>query len=139
MAARILVAMADAPMSDQALAFALETFPDADITVVHIVGVPGWWMAEAATLALANDIGQAVEDRAATVFERARSIAEEYDRDIVTVADVGHPARAILRRAGDFDHVVIGSHARNLDARILLGNVAEAVTRRAPVPVTVVR
>lgn len=139
MAARILVAMADAPMSERALAYALETFPEAEITVVHVVGVPTWWMAEAADIALADDIAQAAQDRAASVFERAAAIAEEHDADVATVVDLGHPGRAIPRRAADFDLVVIGSHARGLDGRILLGNVAETVTRRSPVPVTVVR
>jgi nucleotide-binding universal stress UspA family protein len=39
----------------------------------------------------------------------------------------------------DVDHVVLGSHGRKGLTRVLLGSVAEAVVRRSPVPVTVVR
>jgi len=39
----------------------------------------------------------------------------------------------------DVDHVVMGSRGRSGVGRVLFGSVAEAVTRRASVPVTIVR
>ncbi|MBS8121362.1 universal stress protein [Haloferax volcanii] len=51
----------------------------------------------------------------------------------------GHPAKSIIKRAGDFDTVIIGSHGGTVAERLFVGNVAERVFRRSPVPVTVVR
>ena len=46
-----------------------------------------------------------------------------------------------MRHARDhaFDLIVIGTHGRTGVKRILLGSVAEEVTRHAPCPVLVVR
>ena len=42
-------------------------------------------------------------------------------------------------RAEACDAVVLGSHGGNLQSRLFVGNVAERVFKRSPVPVTVVR
>jgi len=39
----------------------------------------------------------------------------------------------------DVDHIVMDSHGRSGASRVLLGSVAETVTRRSPVSVTIVR
>lgn len=139
MISRVLVPMDESEMAENALRYALEAFPDAEITVFHVVGEPSAMWGEAASLALADDIGQAAEEHASDVFDDARAIANEYDREIRTDAQVGHPTRAILNTAEGFDTVVIGPHGGSLADRFLMGNVAETVFRRSPVPVTVVR
>ncbi|MFC4551598.1 MULTISPECIES: universal stress protein [Halorussus] len=139
MAFRILVPMDRSKMAEKALEYALETHPDAAVTVLHVVGVPSAFMGEAASLALDDDIETAAEAHAEDVFDRAREIAADRGVEIATVVDVGKPAKAIVSRAADFDAVVIGSHGSDLLERILIGNVAETVVRRSPVPVTVVR
>jgi nucleotide-binding universal stress UspA family protein len=73
------------------------------------------------------------------VVERAREIAADHDADIGIEVGNGHPARVILAVAEEYDTVVLGSHGGSLTDRLLVGNVAEKVVRRAPVPVTVVR
>ena len=90
-------------------------------------------------LALEDDLEAAAEERAKEVFDRAREIAAEHDVEISTVVRVGQPTRAILNRADDFDAVVIGSHGGSVADRLYVGNVAQKVFRRAPVPVIVVR
>jgi len=142
MLSRILVPMDDSDHSGRALAYALENFPDAEVTVLHVVGVPSMLMGEAVGLSLEDDIESAAQDRAEPVLSRAREIAAERDRDIDTVVGVGHPARNILHRAGNYDTVVLGSHGDDWSRatrRFLVGNVAETVLRRAAVPVTIVR
>ncbi|WP_122090313.1 universal stress protein [Halalkalicoccus subterraneus] len=139
MIARVLVGMGGSEMAERALGFALEAYPDAEITVLTVVGVPSGLMGEAAGLALAEDPPQAAAEHAKPVFERAREIAADHDREIDTAVALGGPARAIVERAEEFDVVVVGSHGRALSSRLLLGNVAETVTHRSPVPVTVVR
>lgn len=135
----VLVAIDDSEMGKQALRYSLEAFPDASVTVLHVVGEPSSMMGEATGLALADDLESEAEDYAKEKFESARSMATEYDRSIETTVDVGNPARAILNHAESYDTVVVGTHGGSLSDRLLVGNVAERVFRRSPVPVTVVR
>jgi nucleotide-binding universal stress UspA family protein len=139
MVSSVLVAMDDSEMADRALAYALEAHPDADITVLHVVGGPSGMLGQATTLALADDIESAARAHAEAVLERAEAIAAEYDRGVETIVEMGHPARAIVDHASDFDTVVIGSHGGSLADRLFVGDVARRVFRRSPVPVTVVR
>ncbi|MDL5362688.1 universal stress protein [Halalkalicoccus sp. NIPERK01] len=139
MIARVLVAMDGSEMAEKALEFALDAYPDAEITVLTVVGAPTWFMGEATGLALADDPQQAAAERARPVFERARALAAEHDAEIDTTVALGPPARTIVERADAFDVVVLGGHGRDLSSRVLLGNIAETVARRSPVPVTVVR
>jgi nucleotide-binding universal stress UspA family protein len=139
MGARILVAMDDSEMAEEALRYALETHTDAEVTVLHVVGGPSPMGGQATGLALADDIDEAAEDLAADVFATAREIAGEYDREIQTTVKVGHPARVIVKHAEGYDSVVIGTHGGSVVQRLLVGNVAEKVFRGSPVPVTVVR
>jgi nucleotide-binding universal stress UspA family protein len=54
---------------------------------------------------------------------------------------VGDPSIEIVKAAREWpaDLIVIGSHGRQGVSRMLLGSVAEAVTRHAPCPVLVIR
>ncbi|MFB6299276.1 MAG: universal stress protein [Halobacteriales archaeon] len=139
MSSRILVAMDNSEMAERTLRYALETHPGAEITVIHVVGEPSSMWGKAAEIALADDVEQAATELAEDLLENARAIAGEYDREIETQVQVGHPARAIIDQADAYDLVVIGTHGGTLTERLLVGNVAETVFRRSPVPVTVVR
>ena len=139
MVSRVLVPMDDSEMAADALRFALSAFPSAAVTVLHVAGGPTSYMGEAMSLAVADDVDGAVAERAEPVFERARAIADDVDREIATEIELGSPAKTIINHAEGFDLVVIGSHSSNLASRLLLGNVAETVARNAPVPVTIVR
>ncbi|WP_136686630.1 universal stress protein [Halorhabdus amylolytica] len=136
---QVLVAMDDSEMAERALEYALDTYPDADITVFHVVGEPSPWMGKAMSIAIEDDLEAAKRSHAEAVLEKAHTIANEYDHEIDTDVGMGSPAKAIVSRAEGFDHVVIGSHGGSLVDRLLVGNVAETVFRRAPAPVTVVR
>ncbi|WP_178917894.1 universal stress protein [Natronomonas gomsonensis] len=139
MTTRVLVPMDDSELAENALRYALETHGDAEITVMHVVGGPSSMFGEATTLALEDDIEAAAEEQASEVLDRARDIAAEYDRDIDTIIEMGRPARAIVERAETFDTVVVGSHGSSFADRLFVGDVAQTVFRRCPVPVTVVR
>ncbi|WP_415380882.1 universal stress protein [Halosimplex sp. TS25] len=139
MISRILVPMDDSEMSQQALTYALENHADAEITVLHVVGEPSPMWGAATGLALEEDLKSAAEEHAASVFERARETASEYDVEIETNVQLGSPVRAILNRAEDFDAVVIGAHGGTVADRLFVGNVAQTVVRQSPVPVIVVR
>ncbi|MFQ3284791.1 MAG: nucleotide-binding universal stress UspA family protein [Natronomonas sp.] len=139
MISRILVPIDDSEMAQQALEYAINNHPDAEITVMHVVGEPSPWGGAATSLALEEDLDEAAEERAEEVFDDARELAAESDVELTTEIQLGHPARAILNRAGDFDAVVVGSHGGSLSDRLVVGNVAQKVFRRSPVPVVVVR
>ena len=142
MPSRILVPMDDSEHAEAALEYALDTFPEAELTVLHVVGVPSSMMGEATGLALEVDLGDAAADRAAPVFERAHEIAADRDREITTTVGIGHPARNIIKRADDYDTIVVGEHGADRTRavrRFLVGNVAETVSKRAPIPVIIVR
>lgn len=136
---RILVAMDTSEMSERALEYALENHPAAEITVFHVVGEPSPWMGKAMSLAIEDDLEAAKQAHAESVLDRARTIASEYDHSIETEVGMGNPAKAIVNVAGDYDAVVIGSHSGSLVDQLVMGNVAETVFRRAPVPVITIR
>ena len=63
------------------------------------------------------------------------------DHDVVTAIEHGDPATEIIEYAEDVDAdvVAMGTRGRHGDHAFLLGSVAEAVVRRAPMPVLTVR
>jgi nucleotide-binding universal stress UspA family protein len=139
MISRLLVPMDDSEMARRALEYALENHPDATITVLHVVGEPSPWWGKAASLAIEDDFEALAEELATDVFDDARALAAEHGVEIRTEVQVGHPARAILRRAEDFDAVVLGTHGGSLVDQLIVGNVAQKVFRNAAVPVIAAR
>lgn len=131
--------MDDSELSERALRYALDAHRDADVTVLHVVGEPSPLMGETVRFALEENLEQAAAAHAEGLFERVREIADAYDAEVATEVTVGSPARTIVARAEKFDTVVIGSHGGSLVDRLFVGNVAESVVSRSPVPVTVVR
>ena len=61
--------------------------------------------------------------------------------DVEAVGEVGDPVEAILRAASEHsaDVIVVGSCGRGWFSRLLEPSVAEAVRRRAPIPVLFVK
>ncbi|MFA9425140.1 universal stress protein [Natronorubrum sp. A-ect3] len=139
MSETILVPHDDSEHADAALRFALETFPDAEIVVFHVVE----------PFAEHTDAG--VEDGrrwqrrarkyATDVFNGVHDIAAAVDASVETEWRYGRPKYVIVRylEEEDIDQVVMGSRGRSGLDRLLLGSVAETVVRRASVPVTIVR
>jgi nucleotide-binding universal stress UspA family protein len=139
MATRVLVPMDDSEMAARALEVAIETYPNAHLTVLHVAGGASPMMGHAAAIALADDPEAEAREQAADVFDRAAEIATAHDREIETIVELGSAGRAICNRAADVDAVVIGSHGGSLADQLFVGNVAKQVVRHAPVPVMVVR
>lgn len=139
MASTILVPLDGSPQSERALTFAVEEWPDARVTLLHVIDpVEAGYSAGRGIPSGAEEWYESAKARADELFGRAR---DDFDRDFETRTEVGRPAKTIVDMAesGAFDHVVMGSHGRKGVSRILLGSVAESVVRRSPVPVTVVR
>ena len=144
MGQHILVPVDGSEQAEQALEYALSERPDPAVTLLHVVNPVN-------TFGYGDDEYFDVESywaEARRQHERGERLLEEYretaaDRGIEaeTALRTGSPAREILAAVEELgvDHVVMGSRGRSGVGRVLFGSVAEAVTRRASVPVTIVR
>lgn len=143
MADHVLVPMDASELSREALLHALDEFPDATITTLHVTNP-----IEDTFVAGEEDFSadfEALEERsreiATSILDTAEEIAAEHDRTVGTERAFGAPAAEIVEYAEDHgvDHIVLGSHGRSGLARLFLGSVAEKVTRRSTVPVTIIK
>jgi len=137
----ILVPVDNSDESTKALEYAVEEYPDERITALHVVQFDRTSLYGDEGFLYSDEYREQVRKRGTDVLERASETAAEQGVDIDTALEMGKPARTITAYIAehDVDHVVLGSHGRTGPARGLLGSVAETVTRRSPVPVTVVR
>ena len=131
----VLVPMDDSEPARTALEYALAVFSTAEVTVVHAVDDLEAGYAGRAPVTTGTDDADEPD-----FFTDVRSIAAEYDRSVETVVMQGTSSDAILEYAdaNDVDGIVMGSEGRSGVSRMLLGSVAEAVTRQATIPVTIV-
>ncbi|OAQ53028.1 universal stress protein UspA [Natrinema mahii] len=130
MSRHVLVPMDDSAPARAALDHALEWVPADRLTVVHAVDDLE-----------ADYEGIVSGDDEPDFFADARAIADDRGRSLETaVVEGGGTAEAILEYVGeaDVDAIVMGSEGKAGVSRLLLGSVAEGVTRRAAVPVTIV-
>jgi nucleotide-binding universal stress UspA family protein len=137
----VLVGFDGSPLSERALTYAIETFPDTPITTIYVINpIDSVIDVETGGLPVAEDWYDSANDHATSIHTTATDLAATRDTELHTVTEVGKPARAILEYASDHDvdQIVLGSHGRSGITRTLLGSVAETVTRRAGVPVTII-
>ncbi|MFB6160102.1 MAG: universal stress protein [Haloferacaceae archaeon] len=125
--------------ADEAVAYVRETFPDAAVVLLGVVdpvhGIEGvdpdpdgnWHEATV----------RGAEDLLAGAAETLSGTGVDATAEVRT----GAPTATILEAVEEFDadEVVMGSHGRAGVSRLVLGSVAEAVARRASVPVTITR
>ena len=144
----ILVPLDGSPLSRRALRHALEEFPDASITVLHVVDLfePGYgaypdFETSYEPLMGSEEWYERAEEVSEQLFEDARELADDYDREVSTASEIGDPKRIIVDYADEeeIDHIVLGAHGRTEEERSVFGSIAEIVARRATVPVTLIR
>lgn len=141
----VLVPLDGSEPSWAAIDHAIENYAGDRITVLHVVdpsagsyaGAEGGYY-DPVAFDRARERG---EELCEDARERLRAAGVLESTAFETAVEVGGASRTILEYAEteDVDHVVIGSHGREGVSRILIGSVAERVTRRASVPVTIVR
>ena len=148
MTKQVLVPIDGSPLSLRALRHALTEFPDASVTVLHVVDLsePGYGThADVETsyepLMGSEEWYARAEEISERLFDDACELADDYDREISTTSEIGDPKRIIVDYADeeDVDHIVLGAHGRTEEERPLFGSVTEIVARRATVPVTIIR
>lgn len=139
----VLVAVDDSDPAAHALEFAVTEHADAKITALHVIDPRSVYGAVGFEDGVI-DYGAVIEAqqaRAERLLDGMREHVDDHGVDIETDHVVGQVSRSVLSYADehDVDHIVVGSHGRKGATRVLLGSVAERITRRSPVPVTVVR
>jgi nucleotide-binding universal stress UspA family protein len=142
MTRRILVPIDGSPPGWTALEFASEQFPDAAVTVLHVIDpIDGGFGVRTGLQRSSEEWYEEAKSESEALFEEARERTADSDLTVETAVEVGRPSRVVVEHSeeGDFDQVIMGSHGRSGVSRILLGSVAETVVRRSSVPVTVVR
>ncbi|MDQ2052087.1 universal stress protein [Natronolimnohabitans sp. A-GB9] len=148
---RILVPFDGSPLSREALETALAEYPDGEITALHVIDPfePGYsvydvpYDVESEPVHGSEEWYDRADDLSEDLLEEAQDAADEYEQeaDLTLETTVGEPGREIVSYAtdNDVDQIIMGSHSRDEDARILLGSVTESVVFRAPMRVSLVR
>ena len=137
---RILIAVDNSEIGTHATMVGLELASalGAQVAFIHVIGAAlsddAWMPVASLELSLPPD------------YEIAQVLASLRERvpipsDAAKFVPVGDPVEQIVGTARGWpaDLVVMGSHGRDGLNRVLLGSVAEGVTRHAPCPVLVVR
>jgi len=145
MAKKVLVPVDRSEQSRKAFEWATEEFDDASLVLLHVIEPLNVRFLEEAE----KEGGSlSIEERYEKVIGETEKflsqlVEDAKERDVEASYDYtdGKPSRGVLNyvEEHEIDHIVMGSHGRSGVARVLLGSVAENVTRRSPVPVTVVR
>ena len=142
MGKRILAPVDGSEQAHRAFEFVAEEFGDATVVLLHVVNpAEAGYSAQATIPAFSEEWYENEKAAAEELFDEIEGLAADTGLAVEREIEVGKPIRAIVEYAedSDVDQIVMGSHGRSGVTRILLGSVAEAVVRRSPVPVTVVR
>lgn len=140
----VLVPIDGSPHSEKAFDYVIKTVPDPTITLVHVVNPISVTQYAFEDDFDARGYERAIKERqeeAEEMLEEFRDRAVSHSIDAEAVLATGSPTKCILETADshDVDHIVMGSRGRSGVGRVLFGSVAESVTRRAAVPVTIIR
>jgi nucleotide-binding universal stress UspA family protein len=137
---RILIAVDGSQISSDAGGVGLDLAAalDAKVALIHVIGPAisdGAWYAVSSP-----ELMQPKAELTADIFASLRG-SGPIPPGSPTFVPVGEPAAAIVEAAREWSAnlIVIGSHGRSGFDRVLLGSVAEGVSRHAPCPVMVVR
>lgn len=132
----VLVAYDGSDPARTAFHHAIEHHPNEEIRLLRVVEA-----ADSSTGAALNLAQGLFEDRETSATADIEELVEQLDADVRTAVVTGDPAGKIVDYANEHevDLIVVGNHGRTGATRVLLGSVAEAVSRRAAVPVTIVR
>ncbi|WP_090618426.1 universal stress protein [Natrinema salaciae] len=138
--ARVLVPTLGRPREDDALAYALETFPDAEIILLSVTTPLDASLSEGGVLERTEERTAAARAAADTLLE---SVADPDGADRVRIETVeGRPGTVVPRYASEegIDHVVISGSGRGSAGffrRFLGRSIAATVVERTAEPVTV--
>ena len=137
----VLVPFDGSKLAVEALQFAYERFPEAEVTALFVVDTSVTYQPEKYVGVKLGEIYEQREKEGEAILDEAEAVAAEFDAPLTTAVEQGRPWQEILDYVDDHgvDHVVLGSHSRDFLERFFVGSVAERVVDRIPVPVTLIR
>ncbi|WP_192918599.1 universal stress protein [Salinigranum salinum] len=137
----VLVPFDGSKLAIEALRFAYERFPEAEVTALFVVDTSVTYQPEKYVGVKLGEIYEQREAEGEALLKEAEVVASDYDAPLTTAIEQGRPWQEILDYVDDhgIDHVVLGSHSRDFLERFFVGSVAERVVDRIPVPVTLIR
>ncbi len=115
----------------------------AGLVLLHVGSVPGTVSARAvvSTPGGPRDVGSLMHDDGLRRLEPYIRQAGAQGVEATPMVALGEPAAQILAAAGEVGarRIIMGTHGRQGLSRLMLGSVAERVSRRAEVPVQTLR
>lgn len=144
MGEHILAPVDGSDYSEKAFEYILDTLSPSHLTIVHVINPVSVWEygdEESFDYESYQREQERRQKQAEELLALLEAAANDAGIDTTVVLTSGKPSRRILEVAEEkgVDHIVMGSRGRSGVGRVLFGSVAESVTRRAPVPVTIVR
>ncbi|MFA9418441.1 universal stress protein [Natrinema sp. HArc-T2] len=138
---RVLVPVDGSDQSLAALEYATSQFSEGQIAIFHAVALPFEYDVDAIDGTYLENIVNDLPEQGESILDTASDAIEDDDLAVETALTYGAPSRSIVEYAVDneFDQIIMGSHGRSLPARLITGNVAETVSHRSPIPVTLIR
>ena len=103
------------------------------VDIMPFVGLPteGFW----------ESMKEILEEEGKEAFNKIESIAKEFDINIVSEILEGNPAKEIVEYANkkNINLIVMGTSGKSGIDKLLLGSVAEKVSKRAQCPILLVK
>lgn len=145
---KILIALDDGPISAHAadVGVALGKSLQSDMALIHVVAYPttapnaDLGMTPSTQLLVSSEILDIEMENGRKLLKGVRQRLS-LDPSVPEYLECGDPAPEVVKVANSWsaDLIVIGSHGRHGLDRLILGSVAESVTRSAPCPVLVIK
>jgi nucleotide-binding universal stress UspA family protein len=136
----ILVAYDGSNPAQKAVKRAVRAADGEEIILLRVIEAAGG-MLEAGLDIVQERLKEMQDEKTNELSEEIKPMLETEGVEFRIETVVGKPSRKIVSFAeeNDVSEIVVGSRGREGVSRVLLGNVAESVVRRAPVTVIVVR
>ncbi|WP_138004348.1 universal stress protein [Halalkalirubrum salinum] len=136
----ILVAYDGSNAAQKAVNRAVKAADGEEIILLRVIEVADG-MLEAGIDIVQERLKEVQDEKTNEVSEEIKPMLEAEGVEFRIETVVGKPSKKIVSFAeeNDVSEIVVGSRGREGVSRVLLGNVAESVVRRAPVTVIVVR
>lgn len=136
----ILVPYDGSRPAQKAVEHAIRVTDDEEIILLRVIELSDG-MIDAGIDLIQERLKERQDKETGELSDELKDLLDTEDVEFQIETAVGKPSREIVSFAeeNDVTQIIMGSHGRKGVSRVLLGNVAETVVRRAPITVTVVR